>query len=137
MAFLPILAVSFVMHVVSVLFAVCAVFLVLLVLIQKGRGGGLSAALGGGMASNILGSKTGDFLTWLTIVGVALFLTLGVLMAKFYVPTVSEFGEGPGGAAQKSGQQGQVSPSQPSPEETGDSSSDVDAVEDTNASDEG
>ena len=45
------------------------------------------------MAGGILGSKTGDFLTWVTIVLVGVFLTLAVVMAKFYRPDVSEFGE--------------------------------------------
>jgi preprotein translocase subunit SecG len=44
------------------------------------------------MASGILGSKTGDFLTWVTIVLVGIFLSLALVMAKFYRPTVSEFG---------------------------------------------
>jgi len=72
------------MKLVAVLFVICSVVLILIVLIQKGRGGGLSAAFGGGMASGILGSKTGDFLTWVTIILVSVFLTLAVLMAKFY-----------------------------------------------------
>jgi len=88
----PLLAVSFIMKVVAVLFVLCSVVLILIILIQKGRGGGLSAAFGGGMASGILGSKTGDFLTWVTIVLVGIFLSLAVVMARFYRPTVSEFG---------------------------------------------
>ena len=80
----PLLAVGFIMKIVAVLFVICCVALVLMVLIQKGRGGGLSAAFGGGMASGILGSKTGDFLTWVTIALVVVFLTLAVVMAKFY-----------------------------------------------------
>jgi preprotein translocase subunit SecG len=63
------------------------------VLVQKGRGGGLSGAFGGAMASGILGSKTGDFLTWVTIILVSVFLTLAVVMAKFYKPAVGDFGE--------------------------------------------
>ena len=47
------------------------------------------------MAGGILGSKTGDFLTWVTIVLVGVFLTLALVMAKFYKPAVSEFGGGP------------------------------------------
>ena len=82
------------MKVVAVLFVICAAALVLIILIQKGRGGGLSGAFGGGMASGILGSKTGDFLTWVTIVLVGVFLTLAVLMARYYKPDVSDFGEG-------------------------------------------
>jgi len=87
MVSLPLLAVSFIMNVVAVLFVLCCVVLILIILIQKGRGGGLSAAFGGGMASGILGSKTGDFLTWVTIVAVGVFLTLAVVMAKFYRPS--------------------------------------------------
>lgn len=91
MAVFPLLAVGFIMTVVAVIFVICSVALVLIVLVQKGRGGGLSAAFGGGMASGILGSKTGDFLTWVTIVLVGIFLTLAVVMAKFYKPTISDY----------------------------------------------
>jgi preprotein translocase subunit SecG len=90
----PMLAVSFFMDLVAVVFLICAVVLILIVLIQKGKGGGLSAAFGGGMASGLLGSKTGDFLTWITIVMAGVFLALAVVMAKFYKPGISDFGEG-------------------------------------------
>jgi len=92
MTVFPLLAMSFVLKVVAVLFVVCCVALILIILIQKGRGGGLSAAFGGGMAGGILGSKTGDFLTWVTIVLVGIFLTLAVVMAKFYKPSDSGYG---------------------------------------------
>lgn len=91
MAVFPLLAVGFIMKVVAALFIICCLALILIILIQKGRGGGLSAAFGGGMAGGILGSKTGDFLTWVTIVLVGVFLTLAVVMGKFYRPTVSDF----------------------------------------------
>ena len=85
---------SFIMKVVAVLFVICCVALILIILIQKGKGGGLSAAFAGGMASGLLGSKTGDFLTWVTIVLVVIFLTLAGLMARFYRPGVGDFGPG-------------------------------------------
>ena len=88
MTVFPLLAVSFIMKIVAALFLISAVALILIILIQKGRGGGLSAAFGGGAASGILGSKTGDFLTWVTIVLVGVFLTLAVVMAKFYKPSI-------------------------------------------------
>ena len=103
------LAVSFVMKVVAVVWFVCAVALVLIILIQKGRGGGLGGVFGGGMASGILGSKTGDFLTWVTIALVGLFLSLAVVMAKFYKPTIGAFGDTATAVEQ------QASPEQPSP----------------------
>ncbi len=87
----PLLALSLIMKVVAVLFVLCSIVLMLVVLIQKGKGGGLNAALGGSMASSVLGSKTGDFLTWVTIAAVGIFLGLAVVMAKFYKPSPSGF----------------------------------------------
>ena len=81
------------MKFVMVLYIFCALSLILIILVQKGKGGGLSGAFGGGMASGILGSKTGDFLTWVTIVLVGVFLTFAVVMAKFYRPS-DDLGEG-------------------------------------------
>jgi preprotein translocase subunit SecG len=94
MTIFSMLAVSFFANLIAVLFLICAVVLILIVLIQKGKGGGLGAAFGGGAASGLLGSKTGDFLTWVTIAMVGVFLALAVLMAKIYKPGISNFGEG-------------------------------------------
>lgn len=90
----PLLAVGIIMNVVAVLFGLTCVVLILLILIQKGRGGGLSGAFGGAGASSVLGSKTGDFLTWVTIILVGLFLLLAVVMGKFYRPAPSDRGGG-------------------------------------------
>jgi preprotein translocase subunit SecG len=95
MTILPLLAAGLIMNAIAVLFVVCAVILILVILVQKGKGGGLTGALGGGMASGILGSKTGDFLTWMTIVLVSVFLGLAVVLAKFYRPTVADYDTGP------------------------------------------
>ena len=95
MTVFPLLAVGFIMKVIAVLFTICCLSLILIILVQKGKGGGLSSGFGGGMAGGILGSKTGDFLTWVTIVLVGVFLTLALVMAKFYKPAVSDFGEAP------------------------------------------
>ncbi len=92
MTFLPILAVGILMKLVAVLFVLVSIVLILVILLQKGRGGGLSAAFGGGMSGGLPGSKTGDFLTWVTIVLVAVFLTLAVIMGRFYRPQVGEYG---------------------------------------------
>jgi preprotein translocase subunit SecG len=89
MAVLPVLAVSIAMKFVGVLFILVSILMVLVILIQKGRGGGLSGAFGGGMAGGVLGSKTGDFFTWLTIGLVGLFLLLAAVMAKYYRNSVS------------------------------------------------
>lgn len=92
MTVLPMLAVGFFMNFVAVLFAIVCIVLILVILIQKGRGGGLSAAFGGGMGGGVLGSKTGDFLTWVTIVLVGVFLLLAVILARFYRPSEARYG---------------------------------------------
>jgi preprotein translocase subunit SecG len=91
MMVLPCLAVGFFMNLIAVLFVLTCIALILIVLIQKGKGGGLSSAFGGGMGGGVLGSKTGDFLTWVTICLTGVFLFLAVIMAKFYKPSTSDF----------------------------------------------
>lgn len=49
-----------------------SLFLILLVLIQRGRGGGIAGALGGAGGQSAFGTKAGDFFTKLTV-GVAAF----------------------------------------------------------------
>ena len=110
MVLLPCLAVGIIMKLVAVLFALTCISLILIVLIQKGKGGGLSSAFGGGMAGGVLGSKTGDFLTWVTISLVAVFLLLAVVMAKFYKPSVDDLAGGPG---QTTTQDANVAPNEP------------------------
>jgi preprotein translocase subunit SecG len=102
------LAVSFIMNVVAVLFVLCCIALILIVLVQKGKGGGLSGAFGGAMSSGILGSKTGDFLTWVTIILAGVFLFLAIIMAKFYKEQVSDYETGQPVQQQTSAGQGQT-----------------------------
>ena len=53
--------------------------LMLVILIQRGRGSGLAGAFGGAGGSSAFGAKTGDVLTWITIVVTAVFLLLAVV----------------------------------------------------------
>jgi preprotein translocase subunit SecG len=92
MTCLSLLADAFIMNVITGVFVLCAAALVMIVLIQKGRGGGLSGVFGGGLASGLLGSKTGDFLTWVTVSLAGLFLLLAGIMVKYKKPTISDFG---------------------------------------------
>jgi preprotein translocase subunit SecG len=88
---LPLLAkVPFIMNLVMVVWVFVTIALILLILIQKGKGGGLSGAFGGLGAGGLLGTKTGDFLTWVTIGFVVTFLGLAVLLVKFYKPIPPE-----------------------------------------------
>src|SRR4051794_5558420 len=61
-----------------ILFLTVCVILILLVLIQKGRGGGLAGAFGGAGGNTAFGSKTGDVLTWATSILFGVFLLLAV-----------------------------------------------------------
>lgn len=71
---------NFTFYLVMVLFIIVCLFMVLLVLIQKGRGGGLASAFGGAGANTAFGSKTGDVLTWATSVVFGIFLILAVAL---------------------------------------------------------
>ena len=90
MMFLTLAKVSFLMNMVSIVWGAIALMLILIILIQKGKGGGLSAAFGGAGGGGLLGTKTGDFLTWVTISLAVLFLMLTLVMVKWYRPTGSE-----------------------------------------------
>ena len=68
------------------LFIVICVLLIVVVLLQKGRGGGLSAAFGGGMTSSAFGTRTGDVFTWVTIVLTSLFLLLAIASTYRFRP---------------------------------------------------
>ena len=57
-----------------------SLFLILLVLIQRGRGGGLAGALGGAGGQSAFGTKAGDVFTKITI-GVAAFWILLCILA--------------------------------------------------------
>jgi preprotein translocase subunit SecG len=64
----------------SILFGVLlfctALFLILLVLVQRGRGGGLSGALGGMGGQSAFGTKAGDLFTRVTIVAATFWILL-------------------------------------------------------------
>ena len=105
MMIFPIAAVPFIMKMVALLWVFIAIALILIILVQKGRGGGIGGAFGGGTAGSLLGTKTGDFLTWVTIGLVASFLLLAILMVKFYKPKSSEDLSQPGTAIPASQQQ--------------------------------
>jgi preprotein translocase subunit SecG len=62
------------------IFVFFCVIMILLVLIQKGRGGGLSGAFGGSGGNTAFGAKTGDVLTWATSIVFALFVVLAVVL---------------------------------------------------------
>lgn len=74
-------------HVVlAFLFAFMALILMVVVLLQRGRGVGLAGAFGGAGGQAAFGAKTGDVLTWATIVLAGVFLLYTVLMNYAFRP---------------------------------------------------
>jgi preprotein translocase subunit SecG len=71
----------------NVLILLVGLFLILLVLIQRGKGGGLAGAFGGVGGSSAFGSRAGDTFTRITL-GVALFWVLLIMaMVKLVQPS--------------------------------------------------
>ncbi len=71
---------TFLLYLCITLFIVVCLFLIMVILIQKGRGGGLASAFGGAGGNTAFGSKTGDVLTWVTSVVFGIFLLLAVAL---------------------------------------------------------
>src|SRR5437762_8297312 len=68
-------------YLLAILLIITSIFLVLLVLIQRGRGGGLAGAFGGLGGQSAFGTKAGDLFTRITI-GVA---TFWIILCAFSV----------------------------------------------------
>jgi preprotein translocase subunit SecG len=73
---------SWVPPVLNVLVIITSLFLVLLVLIQRGKGGGLSGAFGGAGGSSAFGSRAGDLFTRITIIVAAVWVSLIMILIK-------------------------------------------------------
>ena len=61
-------------------FLFICVILTLVVLVQKGRGGGIAGAFGGSGGNTAFGAKTGDVLTWATSIIFGLFIIFAVFL---------------------------------------------------------
>ncbi|MEP0846478.1 MAG: preprotein translocase subunit SecG [Phycisphaerae bacterium] len=70
----------------ATLFGFLALILMAVILLQRGRGVGLSGAFGGAGGHTAFGSKTGDVLTWATIVIAGMFLFYTVVLNYLFVP---------------------------------------------------
>lgn len=82
-AITPILAdISWTVTFLAIGFVAISLFMMLVILIQKPKGGGLSGAFGGagGGESSFVGAKIGDFLTYLTVGCFVMFLVLAMLL---------------------------------------------------------
>jgi preprotein translocase subunit SecG len=76
-----------------------SLFLILLVLIQRGRGGGLSGAFGGAGGQSAFGTKAGDVFTKITVGVAAFWIGLCILAINLLGRQESLFSPSLGGAA--------------------------------------
>src|ERR1044071_8930328 len=74
--------VSFLHYLFAVPLFVLSLFLVLVILVQRGRGGGLTGALGGMGGQSAFGTKAGDLFTRITIVVAAIWVLLSMAALK-------------------------------------------------------
>ena len=70
----------------ATLFAFLALILIGIILLQRGKGVGLSGAFGGAGGHTAFGAKTGDVLTWATIIVAVVLLTFAVVLNYIFVP---------------------------------------------------
>jgi len=63
----------------TTIFILVAILIVLVVLVQRGRGGGLAGAFGsGGGSTSAFGTKTGDVFTTVTVVLFVIFMLMAI-----------------------------------------------------------
>ena len=79
-----------------------SLFLILLVLIQRGRGGGLAGALGGTGGQSAFGTKAGDVFTRITVGVAAFWILLCILSINVLGRQKTLFSSDLGGAAPQS-----------------------------------
>ncbi len=73
----------------SVLFVLVGLLMIGIILLQKNRGAGLSGAFGGVGGHSAFGTKTGDFLTWITVGFTATLILLAVVANYAFTPSTS------------------------------------------------
>ncbi|TGK09917.1 preprotein translocase subunit SecG [Leptospira fletcheri] len=74
---------GFITGTILVLFVFVSLFLILLVMIQTGKGG-MGGVLGGGASQSVFGSSTADVLTKTTRVAGLLFLALSLILSFLF-----------------------------------------------------
>jgi preprotein translocase subunit SecG len=77
---------SWVPPVITFVVLLLEVFLILLILIQRGKGGGLAGAFGGAGGSSAFGSRAGDAFTRITIYVAAVWILLIMITIKMIQP---------------------------------------------------
>jgi len=80
-------------EVLNIIVVLLSAFLILLVLIQRGKGGGLAGAFGGMGGSSAFGSRAGDLFTRITIVVAGVWLLICMIEVVVLHVVLKEEGE--------------------------------------------
>jgi preprotein translocase subunit SecG len=104
--------------IITFLFVAICVLLIIVILLQKGRGGGLAGAFGGAGGHSAFGAKTGDVFTWVTIALTTMFVVVAVVGNFAFVPEL-EADQPPVVAPAEGPEPGGAAPAQPVPVRTG------------------
>jgi preprotein translocase subunit SecG len=72
-----------------ILLILTGIFLIVLILIQRGKGGGLAGAFGGAGGQSAFGTKAGDLFTKITIGAAAFWILLCIISVKVMAPAKS------------------------------------------------
>jgi len=70
----------------NVVLLLAGIFMILLILIQRGKGGGLAGAFGGAGGSSAFGSRAGDAFTRVTIMTAAVWILLIMILIRTTQP---------------------------------------------------
>ena len=71
---------EFLQGLINVILVLCSLFLICLILIQRGKGGGLAGAFGGTGGSSAFGAKAGDIFTKITMITAGIWIGLAMLL---------------------------------------------------------
>lgn len=74
----------------NTLFCVTGIFMIFLILIQRGKGGGLIGALGGGGGASPFGSRAGDMFTKITLGVAAVWFILAMVQIVIMQPPLAK-----------------------------------------------
>ncbi len=74
------------LFILGLLLFVVSFFMMLLILVQRGKGGGLTGALGGMGGQSAFGSKAGDVFTKVTVITAIIWIVLCMLTIQLYNP---------------------------------------------------
>jgi preprotein translocase subunit SecG len=102
---------------------VLGVFMILLILIQRGKGGGLAGAFGGMGGQSAFGTKAGDLFTRITIGVAAVWIVLCIFSVKWFSATGELISQPKASVTEEEEEETGGQPSQSSPQSGSEESS--------------